>query len=68
MKNVLPIKILLSRYNFLPRISKLRAVDKCEDPKWQQEEGYGVDTFYPQGTTCFIDPSMGRSCKTTVRK
>ena len=56
---------LISRYNFLPRIARLEAVSQCEDPKWQRD--YGVNTFYPQGTTCFTDPSKGRNCKRTER-
>ena len=48
----------------MPRIARLEAVSQCEDPKWQRD--YGVNTFYPQGTTCFTDPSKGR--KRTVRQ
>ena len=35
----------------------MEAVGKCEDPEWQAN--VGVNTFYPQGTTCFKDPSRG---------
>ena len=30
---------------------------ECIDPKYQRDKG--VDTYYPQGTLCFKDPSAG---------
>ena len=30
---------------------------ECIDPKYQRDRG--VDTYYPQGTLCFKDPSAG---------
>jgi len=47
------------RFNFLPRISRMKALDVCEDPEWQKN--VGVNTFYPRGTSCFRDPSRA-SC------
>ena len=30
---------------------------ECIDPKYQRDKG--VDTYYPQATVCFKDPSAG---------
>ena len=30
---------------------------ECIDPKYQRDKG--IDTYYPQGTLCFKDPSAG---------
>ena len=48
------------RAGFLPRISLLERQDKCQDPEPQR--GRGVNTFYPQGTSCYVDPSFGKEC------
>ena len=44
------------RSGFYPRLSILERHDKCQDPEPQR--GRGVNTFYPQGTTCYVDPSF----------
>ena len=35
----------------------LKEQKECIDPKYQRDKG--VDTYYPQGTLCFKDPSAG---------
>ena len=43
---------------FISRVIGLEMLDKCEDPDYQRENG--VNTFYPQGTVCSVDPSFGK--------
>ena len=43
---------------YISRVIGLEMLDKCEDPDYQRENG--VNTFYPQGTVCSVDPSFGK--------
>ena len=42
---------------YISRVMGLEMLDKCEDPDYQRENG--VNTFYPQGAVCSVDPSFG---------
>jgi len=44
---------------YISRVMGLEMLDKCEDPDYQRENG--VNTFYPQGAVCSVDPSFA-SC------
>ena len=50
-----------------PRTSFLQRQDKCQDPENQRARG--VNTFYPEATTCYVDPSFGNTStkKSTAR-
>ena len=49
------------KLRFLSRVSGVEKLDKCEDPETQKNpDGSRVNTYYPPGTTCYVDPSFGR--------
>ena len=39
---------------YYPRVMGLEEQPMCKDPEYQN-----VNTYYPQGTVCFSDPSSG---------
>ena len=41
-------------FNFFPRQMQVEEI-VCRDPAWM-----GTNTYYPQGTVCYRDPSLGR--------
>ena len=46
------------RTNFFSRVTGLEIHDECKDPEYQRAQG--VNTFYPSGTVCSVDPSFGK--------
>lgn len=50
------------RTGFWPRVAGVRKLDKCEDPIAQKNpDDSRVNTYYPQGTICYDEPSFA-SC------
>ena len=49
--------IQFSRLGFFPRVSNLEVQAQCQDPQYMRDKG--VNTYYPQGTVCYADPSQG---------
>merc|ERR1711971_1172176 len=47
------------RAGFYPRVSNLEVQAQCQDPQYMRDRG--VNTYYPQGTVCYADPSQA-SC------
>ena len=47
------------RSNFISRVTGQEMQKKCEDPQYQKNGKGAVDTFYPQGVVCSVDPSFG---------
>ena len=47
------------RSNFISRVTGQEMQKKCEDPQYQKNGKGAVDTFYPPGVVCSVDPSFG---------
>ena len=48
------------RFISYPRVTGIEKLAKCEDPTTQvNPDGTRVNTFYPKGTVCYVDPSFG---------
>ena len=46
---------------FFSRVSGVEKLDRCEDPSTQKNpDGSRVNTYYPPGTVCYVDPSHSK--------